>query len=366
MFSCMGSDTERIVIGFMSGTSIDAVDGALIRARGAGLDLSVELIDAASEPIESERDVFRSAAMGGSITIESLLGAIHAFSDRHARVAQSLIARHGAPALVAVHGQTLFHRPPLSWQAIEPWRIALAAQAPVVFDLRSADFAAGGQGAPITPLADWLLFRSDDVSRAIVNLGGFCNVTILPARGAIEHIRAFDVCACNQTLDAVARRALDAPFDRDGSHALRGRAHPAAVAALQSMLSRQRESGRALGSGDEAADWVEVWRQRLDGGDLAASAVAAIGAVIGAAVDGADEIYLAGGGVRNEALVGAIAGAAGGQVKRTDELGVPAPWREAVAIGALGCLCADGVPITLTHITGASAAPVAGSWANAR
>ncbi len=357
---------ERLVIGCMSGTSMDAVDAALVRICGEGLAMTVEFIDGASEPIAEERSVFLETVEGRAAPTGALRSAIHRLSERHAKVAKQLMETHGEVAFVAVHGQTLFHRPPLSWQAIEPWTIAHAVKSPVVFDLRAADLAAGGQGAPITPLADWIMFRDETASRAIVNLGGFCNVTVLPAGGSPETIRAFDVCACNQVLDAVARRALDLNYDSGGANALRGQADPQAVRELSDMLRAQRHEKRSLGAGDEGARWIDAWIDRLDGACLAASAAAGIGNVIGETVADAGDVFLAGGGAHSAALVSAMEKALGRMVQPLKILGIPGAWRESVAMAVLGCLCADAVPITLAQVTGVQIPPVAGSWVNVR
>lgn len=348
----------------MTGTSIDAVDGALVDIRGVGLDLTVRLVECVTQPIGDEGDVLRAAAAQAPVRVADLVEAVRVLSLRHAALAQQLVRRHGPVDLIAAHGQTLTHHPPTSWQAIEPWTMAHAAGAPVVFDLRAADLAAGGQGAPITPLADWILFWSAECSRAVVNLGGFCNVTLLQREARPEHVSGFDVCACNQLLDAVARQSWGAPYDEDGARALAGSINVAACEALTNILRRQREAKRSLGTGDEAGEWIEQWRQALSPNDLAATAASAIGQVIGEAIAGADEALLAGGGSRNAALTRAIEQSCGARLRTTDELGVPASHREAVCMAALGALCQDRIPITLPQVTGAAAAPIAGSWAN--
>ncbi len=109
--------------------------------------------------------------------------------------------------LVVAHGQTVYHAPPLSWQLCAPGPIAHALQVPVLCDLRSADIAAGGQGAPITPIADHILFRHAREARAVVNLGGFCNITTLPAGDDATRVRGGDVCACNQVAGRHRARA---------------------------------------------------------------------------------------------------------------------------------------------------------------
>lgn len=356
--------SERRVIGFMSGTSMDSIDAAFVVVRGKALRLSVEFIAGGAMPFGPERDVLRDMAVGEPVSIAAAIQAIRTFSQRHRDLALQLIEKHGRIDLLAVHGQTIVHQPPLSWQALVPSEVARGIDAPVVSDLRAADISVGGQGAPITPLADWILFRDESLSRAIVNLGGFCNVTTLPAGGAPDTISASDVCACNLVLDAVARRALGAEFDADGAAAARGCVNETAAEDLESLLNSQRQSGRSLGTGDEALTWADAWCERIAPDDLAASAVHAIGAVIGRALRNVDAVYLAGGGANNCALAASIDRASGVKSRPLDELGIQGAWREAIEMAVLGCLCQDGVAITLPHITGAKAPIVAGVWTN--
>ncbi len=358
--------SERRVIGFMSGTSMDSIDAALVVVRGKALHMTVEFVTGASLTFGPERDVLRDLASGAPVSALTATQAIRAFSQRHRELGLQLIQAHGPVDLLAIHGQTIVHQPPLSWQALLPWEVAQGINAPVVSDLRAADISVGGQGAPITPLADWILFRDESASRAIVNLGGFCNVTTLPAGGAPEDIRACDVCACNLVLDAVARRALGADFDVDGAAAARGCSNEDAARALDSLLESQSRDERSLGTGDEATTWVDAWRDTIPPDDLAASAAQAVGAVIGRALQDVDAVYLAGGGANNRALVASIDRASSTKSRPLDELGIQGAWREAVEMAVLGCLCQDGVPITLPHITGATAPMVAGVWTNLR
>jgi len=272
--------------------------------------------------------------------------------------------------LVCAHGQTVYHKPPVSWQLLNAAPIAEFVRAPVVFDLRAADLAAGGQGAPITPIADLAMFGDREESRVIVNLGGFCNITVLPAgeRAAVlDLVDGFDLCACNHVLDRVAREVLGAPFDEDGKIALSGCENGDAADDLRRRLESQRGAGRSLGTGDEVGSWIVEHRSCVSAADLAASACAALGGVIGRAISGIGlnrpRVVLAGGGVFNAALVAAIESACGGSVVLSDTLGVPVAYREAMAMAVLGALCQDRVPITLPRVTGCRRpAPVAGVW----
>ena len=113
----------------------------------------------------------RRAADGELMTAGDLGRLALELGERLAEATEATAAGLGAVDLVAVHGQTIVHRPPVSWQLVNPAPVAARLACPVVFDLRQADLAAGGQGAPITPIADWVIFRAPGVRRAIVNLG---------------------------------------------------------------------------------------------------------------------------------------------------------------------------------------------------
>lgn len=373
----MTSGSSRLVVGCMTGTSLDGLDVALIRIQGHGLAMRVEVVATASrafsESDHAESDGLRALA-DGRLKSNQIANIARWFSLFHADVVQELIAtaNAGTPDLVCVHGQTVFHSPPSSWQLFNPWPLVQRLRVPILFDLRGADLAAGGQGAPMTPLSDWIMFRNATHPMAIVNLGGFCNMTYLPAAVAgqedteIASIKARDVCACNHVLDHVARETLGVPFDADGDAAYHGATHDGASGELAEVLGAQSRSGRSLGTGDEVRDWVRTWRTRVAPNDLAASAALAVATTISAAINeyaptGAFAL-LAGGGTKNRALRSAIefrsrvSSAPKGQESLVEA-------RESIAMGVLGALSQDRVPITLPQVTGVPApAPVAGCW----
>jgi 1,6-anhydro-N-acetylmuramate kinase len=378
--------SHRSVVGCMTGTSLDGLDAALLRIDGVGLDLSARLTRARSTSLGPVAAPVRRLASGEPCTAAEIARATARLSDLHVELIRKLCGRR-RPDLIAVHGQTVYHAPPLSWQLINPTLIAHKLRSPVVCDLRAADLAAGGQGAPITPLADYILFRDARERRAIVNLGGFCNVTFLPASAApmpasacasgsggsagaaaaarsreVRRIRGGDVCVCNQLLDAIARRCFAAPFDRGGHHASSGSAHGRARADLQRRLKRQAAAGRSLGTGDELFAWIDRHVKSIGGPDLARTACEAIAETIAGQMPRVDRIILAGGGARSAALVDALRRRARVPLSFSDELGVPIVLREACGIAVLGALCADGVPITLPAVTGCRPAPLAGVW----
>lgn len=354
--------TERLVAGCMTGTSIDSLDAALVRVRGEGLAMSVEFVRGVTRPLADMASTLRRLADQEPMTAGEIARVSWDFAVLHAEVLQELIAGTGPPTLVGVHGQTVFHAPPLSWQLLSAAPIARALGAPVVFDLRAADLAAGGQGAPITPIADWVMLRSGDELRAVVNLGGFCNATVLTGEGP-GAVTGLDVCPCNHLLDTIARKLFHQPYDKGGARAAGGSVHDRALEDLDGALRSRRRPGRSMGTGDECAEWVSRWRAHISGDDLAATACEVIAQHIAAAVSGADRVLLAGGGVRNRALVRAIGSCCSARVEPTDAYGLPAEYREAACMAVLGALCQDRVPITVPRVTGVPApAPLAGTW----
>jgi 1,6-anhydro-N-acetylmuramate kinase len=352
----------------MTGTSIDGIDAAIVRVEGAGLDMRATLVHRVSRELRELADPLRRAADQTPMTAAAFARLAAQFGRMHADVIADAMDGLNIPLdLVSLHGQTVVHEPPISWQLIDPAPVAERLGCPVVSDLRAADLAAGGRGAPITPIADWVLFRDDDHRRAIVNLGGFCNVTGLPAArgGAAADVRGADVCACNHVLDAVARTALGAPYDEGGRAAANGSLDERLTGSLQTQLDAQRRAGRALGTGDELTKWVAKYGPGADPLDLAASAVKAIASTIAVHVapSNGDQLVVAGGGARNATLVETLRRHAGVDTMTSDALGIPVEAREAVAMAVLGALSADGVPITIPAITGCSdPAPVAGRW----
>lgn len=359
---------RRLVVGCMTGTSIDAVDAALVAIEGRGMEIRPFLVRGISRPLGDLAPGLREAAEQRPLPAARLCSLAHELAQAHVRTVAALLDTDRCD-LIAVHGQTIYHAPPLSWQMINPSPIAHHFGVPVVYDMRAADLACGGQGAPITPLSDAILLREFPTSVAVANLGGFCNVTTGIGRSPegvnTAAIDGRDVCACNHILDHVARRTLGRPYDEGGMTALDGTPDPAALDGLLGLLSEQSRSGRSLGTGDEVATWIESHASRVKPSDLAATACAAIGRAIAESVRGSETVLLAGGGAKNMALVRAIRLAAvPATVRFADEAGLSSTYREPIAIALLGALCQDRAPITLPQVTGCGSVPppISGCW----
>ena len=342
----------------MTGTSMDGIDAVGVSIHGRGLHMTASFEAIASVELGLLETTLRHLASGNGSTAELESAAVELGRLTVEAIQQLQL---DSIDLIALHGQTIFHKPPISVQLIDPAPVLDAYPCTILTDPRQADLEHGGQGAPITPLADWVMFRSSETSTAIVNLGGFCNVTLLPTDADPASILGFDVCCCNLLLDAIARQCLNEPFDHCGCEALRGSLDTDVSSQLLEELELQRTEHRSLGSEDDLGEFAISIGQHLSPADLLASATSAIGSCITNAIQDADRVYLAGGGVHNVALANAIH-----HDGTTDNLGVPAQAREAMAMAILGALAQDGESITLSNTTGRKETDDPVGWVYAR
>jgi 1,6-anhydro-N-acetylmuramate kinase len=350
----------RLFIGCMTGTSVDGLDAALVEVEGRGVEgMTAKVVRGVSLPLGEWQVPLREFAAQAPMTAGRIAEVCRGFSLLHAE-AIGAVRGDAKVEAACVHGQTVFHKPPVSWQLVNAPLIAHTAGVSVVADLRAADLAVGGQGAPLTPLSDYVMFRDRDQkeSRMVVNLGGFANATVLGGGAGGPGFHGRDLCACNQLLDLVARRTMGVAFDEGGAAALGAEPDDDALDDLLGVLRAQGAAGRSLGTGDEASAWIgRHWKGGAGcvGAVLAASACEAIGQVVGdeSRKGGAERVIVAGGGVRNAALMRAIESCASCRVEVSDAYGVPAELREAAGWAVLGALAWDGEVVPLRHITGA-------------
>lgn len=354
---------KRIVAGTMTGTSIDGLDVAFMELTGRGLELRARLLHHGQTSLGDLATPLRALAEQVPMTAGDIARLAHDFGRLHAEAISTGLEAGGIEAgaldLVVVHGQTVFHAPPLSWALIDTSPLLERFDCPILSDLRMNDLARGGEGAPITPLADWVLFR-DEAPTSIVNLGGFCNATHLPAaKDGPTGITGGDVCACNHLLDALARRTLDAPFDRDGLAARSGRIDEALSERLSVRFGPDPAIGRvrSLGTGDEMTDLLDQLDVLNRSEDRLATLVDAVGRTIAAHLPDSRQVLFFGGGTRNRALRDALERHGASEAPVFEHPAIPVEAREATAMGILGGLAADGVPITLSAVTGRSPRP---------
>ncbi|MBI2324813.1 MAG: anhydro-N-acetylmuramic acid kinase [Chloroflexi bacterium] len=366
---------SQLAIGIMSGTSTDGINVALVEADwGDRPHPRVSLVEhrAFSYPDALRERVF--AAVTGAPTTAWELARLHAaLGDAYAEAAAALVTTAAHPQVIGLHGQTVAHFPAedVTLQVGDPARVALRTGIPTVADFRSADIAAGGEGAPLTPFADHVLF-SDGAPRIVLNLGGIANVTLLPDPDA-DHVTGWDTGPANMVVDAIARMS-GARFDEGGAGARRGRVVPEALERALAHPFFARPAPKSTGREEFGEDFAvrlvgDVRSQRGSLDDALATAAALTGTTVGAAIREAPappagwrEVLVGGGGSANAALMSAIASALSPiPVRLTDELGIPAAAREAIAFAILALYRIRGLPNTLPRVTGARRAVSAGA-----
>lgn len=385
----------RLIAGAMSGTSADGVDVAIARVTGCGLGMRAEL--AGHHHVKYGDDLRRAilaVRREGMTTLAELAGMGGRISRAYVDCIRGACAELGmkpaALAAVAAHGQTLYHAPPQTIQWLDPALIAAELGCPVVSDFRRADCAAGGQGAPLVPFADYLLFRDATRNRVLLNIGGIANVTLLSAGGSIEQVVAFDTGPGNCISDYLMRDR--GGVDNAGELAMRGRADERVVeAALQAGYFSQDPPKSTDGPAMLAIfEKASAGAGRLSLEDQLATAAELVARSIAAAIrrtadffifavpspalasrtgggsskagEMAFELIASGGGVHNRAIMSRLEHHLPGAVLTPIEsLGMVNAAKEALAFALLGAATLDGEPSNVPSATGASRRVILGS-----
>lgn len=381
-----GGEVDRdVYVGLMSGTSCDGISAAAVRfptdERG---QLRADLLGFVQRPYTAAQRGRLLAAMEGGTAREYCRLAVdlgHWFADAAAELlAESGVARASVRA-VASHGQTLWHEPGHStWQIGDASVIAERLGIDAVSDFRSRDVAAGGQGAPLVPIADATLFAGDGW-RLLQNIGGIGNVTVLAPGGASA--RAFDTGPGVGVIDALVRVLRPGlAYDVDGRLASAGSANRAVVEAVLGepyfAAAPPKSTGRELFGNAYAARLAELCHAadpRATDEDLVATAVLLTAASIADAYrrlvpEPATEVLLSGGGARNPALVASVTAEVaraglGIRVRRFGDVFFDGEAKEAVAFALLGYLHVARRPGNVPAATGARGPRVLGALAPA-
>lgn len=369
--------STRLMAGAMSGTSADGVDAAIVEIIGRGLEMTARLVHHHHEPYPADlRKSIFSIRERGSAELRELARCAREISLCYSSVVRG--ALHGAGldpsdlTAIAAHGQTLFHDPPNTIQWIDPALLAHEAGCQVISDFRRADCAAGGQGAPLVPFADYLLFRDATSHRVLLNIGGIANLTVLPANASIDNLIAFDTGPGNCISDWICQTQgpSGSHCDMGGEGASRGRI---IQEARDRFLSGPYLSGPPPKSTDGPA-MIEEFRKSIGGvrhgiNDLLATAAFLTGATIAHAIqsrapqDRPIELIASGGGVHNTAIMRWLDSLINPKLRicTTEEFGIPAEAKEAIAFALIGAATLDGVPANIPSCTGAKRAVVLGS-----
>ncbi len=358
-----------LTIGIMSGTSVDAIDAALL---AVDTDVPPVLKGTASRPfpVDIQRVILSLMTPGGNEIEQS--GRLHAkLGELYADVASELVQR-AAPKPVSVigcHGQTIRHRPdgpyPFTLQLGSGAVIANRTGIPAVTDFRSADMASGGQGAPFAPFFHRVVFSGSVGCRAIINLGGIANITLLPGEQS-QPVIGFDTGPANCLMDGWVQRHLGEPFDESGNWANQGSYHPLLLEHMLADPYFAKPPPKSTGREYFTPEWLEkaLWQCGVTVApeDVQATLAMLVARTISDQLPAAvTEIYLCGGGTANLHLGKLIEKVSGLPVCDTSILGFPPQWIEAAAFGWMAWATLNRYPSTLPSVTGARHPTIAGA-----
>lgn len=385
-----------LVIGLMSGTSMDAIDAAVV-------DVDASLFAKRSNATDRKPVALRTfvevpyppdtrGALERLLKIDSNEPAFGlaeiaslnvAVGEAFATAAEVARKEHGGQVeLIGSHGQTVAHAPrpgagtgllPSTMQLGEPAVIAVRTGVTCVADFRVADIAAGGQGAPLVPYVDQLLLASPTEFRVALNIGGIANVTLLPRGSTIQEVSAFDCGPGNMPIDiAVCLLYPDGPgFDRNGQIAARGAANDTLLAELLEDPYFEQAPPKTAGREQFGASFVNrAWQRAQARGCSATDFIATLtelcAKTIAASIPSqCERVIASGGGVHNKTLMRSLARELGIRrqgppIATSDHHGLPADAKEAMAFAVLAAAAVHGLSGNLPHATGAHEAVVLG------
>jgi len=380
-----------IVAGVMSGTSADGINVALVRLPARGRGHPRHMILAHEEypfPAPVRRAILgmmnaELARVADLARLNFLLGELYAEA-----VAKTARKQRVKLDLVGCHGQTLYHQGiaerflgrnlAVTWQTGEGAIVAARLGVPVVSDFRPADMAAGGKGAPLVPFVDHLLYCDRRMGRIAQNIGGIANLTAIPAGASLRQVIAFDTGPGNMVIDAVTEELFGKRYDRDGRVAASGRVLDGVIAQLLHAPFFRQKPPRTAGREEFGREYVGRFLRICRGvnkTDVVATATALTARSIADAVrrfvlprfgrreQVGHEMIVSGGGAKNPTLMGMLRqeiAPLGIQLHFSDEFGVPAEAKEAVAFALLAYETWNRRPGNVPSATGAKRAAILG------
>jgi anhydro-N-acetylmuramic acid kinase len=396
--SARGKKRGMLVLGLMSGTSADGIDVALATISGAPPRVKVRLMNhtAVKFPAQVRAEILRVAEQR-AITAGELSQLNFRLGQLFAEAAKTACERFGVRMasvdLIGSHGQTIFHQGEAvkylgtstssTLQIGEAAVIAAQTGVTTVADFRPADMAVGGQGAPLVPYADYLLYSDGKLGRASLNLGGIANVTVIPAGAARERVFAFDTGPANMLIDALVAHFTRGrkKFDDGARMALAGRAIPAVLDELMRdpylKIAPPKSTGREYYGGAYVKRVLALGRRHgAKPNDLircvtiftALSVMDALNRFVTPKTK-LDQLIVSGGGARNPLIMVQLAAALPGiEVLPSSRLGVPEEAKEAFAFALLAYETFHQRAGNVFSATGASGPAILGkiSYAGAR
>jgi anhydro-N-acetylmuramic acid kinase len=379
--------SAQLIAGLMSGTSLDGIDAALLRVAGSGTRTRFTLLEHAEYPFPAglkglllRNSVPETSRVDEITRLNVLLAALYA--EAVTRLARKAGVSLSHIALIGSHGQTLQHLPQprrmfgqtvrATLQIGDPSAIAALTGIPTVGNFRNADMALGGQGAPLVPYFDWLVFRSRRRNRLLLNIGGIANLTVLPKNCTVDQVTAFDTGPGNMVVDSLMHEFYGKPFDHGGKTASSGAVSLDLFDRMVRHPYLKLRPPKSTGREEFGAEYVRrIVRsaRHYDREDIIATASQFAAFAVFDAYRrfveprmNADEVIVSGGGARNRFLLEELRRYFGEvKIRSVDEYGIPADAKEAVCFAILANETVAGHAANIPSVTGARKSVVLGT-----
>ena len=381
--------TQRIVVGLMSGTSLDGIDAVMAQLSGSGRSLHVETLGFVCIPYPSGlRDLLFRNSMPETSNVKDLsqlnVRLAHSYAEAvHTLVDASPVTLDEVQA-IGCHGQTVFHVPVAedcaglptrsTLQLGDPSTLANLLKTTVVGDFRLADMAVGGQGAPLASYFDYVYFTHDQEARALLNIGGIANMTVLPPDATEDRVVAFDTGPGNMVIDSLVQGFWEVPYDDGGRRARQGRIQEPLLTALLDepyyALPPPKSTGRELYDSRYVGSLLsQAASMGIDAPeDIVATATALTAETIAQAYDAfvrpacpLDRFIVSGGGTYNAYLLELLAARVPGvSIHQIDDYGIASDAKEALFFAVMAHETLNRVPSNLASATGASQSTILG------
>jgi len=369
---------SRVAIGLMSGTSVDGIDAVLVRINGVGSATRVETLAAQTYPFrpDTREKIFHVFTGSTSDVCQMNFELGRLFGVAACQIARQAGIEMEAVDFVASHGQTIYHVPhgqemtPSTLQIGEASVIAELTGCVTVSDFRTRDVAAGGDGAPLVPYFDYLLFQEEGIHRVMVNIGGICNLTRLDSD--LDRVIAFDTGPGNALIDEIARHlSSEQPYDVDGKLAAQGQVDETLLEELMEHAYFHKSPPKSTGRELFGAGFAHNLLRRVPPErhlDLLATVTALTAQSLQHSLarfilpwSPIDELVFSGGGVHNPTLMAMIQDRCHAfKIRTTDGFGIAVDDKEAIAFAVLGNETLHGRPGNVPRATGASKQVVLG------
>jgi anhydro-N-acetylmuramic acid kinase len=368
---------------------MDGIDAALVKINNNGLTTQIELLNFKTFPYPRslQNELLEISQPGGGTvdqicSLNFLVGEY--FADAVLEICKLSKLNIADLDLIGSHGQTIHHLPNKkiylnrsvrsTLQIGEPAVISNRTKCITVANFRPADMALGGQGAPLVPYFDYLVFRSKEFNRVILNIGGIANVTILKRQCSIHDVLAYDTGPGNMVINALMKKLYDKDLDEDGKVAQSGTVSEILLSNLMKHTYFSKAIPKSTGREEFGAKLINQIisinkKLKLKPEDLIATVTELTGFSIAEAIkfsplaiDEVDELIISGGGIHNQAITRSLAKHFyNSRIVKTDELNIPGDAKEAICFAVLANETIHGNKTNLPAVTGAEQATILGS-----